>query len=142
MSAGQNEEVEKARAEAVMADERSRIDASEFDLRITITDADGKPLDDVDIRLEWKRPKIPLLSGEWERRIETKKVDSKVRIHEKGWSGLTLSFRKDGYSQQQCKFDINILDEDKSKLTIRKNVLEDLRRKMKEKGFFRGGGGF
>ena len=47
MSAGQNEEVETARAKAVMADEQSRIDASEFDLGITITDADGKPLDDV-----------------------------------------------------------------------------------------------
>ncbi|MBR4254598.1 MAG: hypothetical protein IKQ16_05865 [Lentisphaeria bacterium] len=107
-----------------MADERSRIDASEFDLRITITDADGKPLDGVTMNLEWKRPKIPLLSGEWERRIETKIVDSKskVRIHEKGWSGLTLSFRKDGYSQQQCKFDINIVDEDRSQLTVRKDV--------------------
>jgi hypothetical protein len=107
-----------------MADEQSRIDASEFDLGITITDADGKPLDGVTMNLEWKRPKIPLLSGEWERRIETKIVDSKskVRIHEKGWSGLTLSFRKDGYSQQQCKFDINIVDEDRSQLTVRKDV--------------------
>ena len=46
---------------------------------------------------------------------------SKVRIHEKGWSGLTLTFRKDGYGMER-KFDINILDEDKSKLTMRQDV--------------------
>ena len=118
------EDTGKAIAEAVMTDEQSRIDASEFDLSITITDADGKPLDGVVImELEWKRPKIPLLSGEWERKRETKKVDSKskVRIHEKGWSELTLTFRKDGYGMDR-KFDINILDEDKSKLTMRQDV--------------------
>lgn len=115
----------KAMTEAVMADEQSRIDAAEFDLGITITDADGKPLDGVVImELEWARPRIPLLSGEWERKRETKKVDPKnqFRIHEKGWSELTLTFRKDGYGMELNKFDINILDEDKSKLTMRQDV--------------------
>ena len=38
---GRDEQSERTRS--LLADEQSRIDASEFDLRITVTDADGKP---------------------------------------------------------------------------------------------------
>jgi len=113
---------EKVRAETRMADEQSRIDAAKFDLQFTITDADGKPLNGVTMELERKRPRIPLLSGEWEKKTEKKTVDSKFRIQEKGWTGLDLRFLKDGYHLKQCKFDINILDKDKSKLSMRREI--------------------
>ena len=45
------EQAEKARAGSIRTDEQSRIDASKFDLRITVTDADGKPLDGVTMEL-------------------------------------------------------------------------------------------
>ena len=100
---------EKVRAETRMADEQSRIDASEFDLQFIITDADGKPLNGVTMELERKRPRIPLLSGEWEKKTEKKTVDSKFRIQEKGWTGLDLRFLKDGYYLEDRSYVFDII---------------------------------
>ena len=131
---------EKVRAETRMADEQSRIDAAKFDLQFTITDADGKPLNGVTMELERKRPRIPLLSGEWEKKTEKKTVDSKFRIQEKGWTGLDLRFLKDGYHLEQCKFDINILDKDKSKLSMRREIQVKMTEKSPLPSLFGGGG--
>ena len=131
---------EKVRAETKMVDEQSRIESSEFDLRITVTDEDGNPLDGVAMELERKRPRIPLLSGEWEKKTEKKTVDSKFRIQEKGWTGLDLRFLKDGYHLEQCKFDINILDKDKSKLSMRREIQVKMSEKSPLPSLFGGGG--
>ena len=40
---GRDEQAEKARAGSIRTDEQSRIESSEFDLQISLTDADGKP---------------------------------------------------------------------------------------------------
>ena len=103
---------EKARVEAVLADEQSRIDAAEFDLSFTITDNDGKPLDGVRMELKRERPKLPLLSGEWERKTENgKTVGSNFRLHEKGWTKLELTFTKDGYYLESRMYSINIMSD-------------------------------
>lgn len=135
------EQDEKVRTETKMADEQSRIDAAKFDLQFTITDADGKPLNGVTMELERQRPRLPLLSGEWETQSEKEKaVKSKIHIQEKGWTKINLRFRKDGYHLEQRGFSINILEEDKSKLTMK----QDLQVKMTEKSplpsLFGGGG--
>ena len=70
---GRDEQSERTRS--LLADEQSRIESSEFDLRITVSDTDGKPLDGVTMELELKRPKLPLLSGEWESHREKEKTD-------------------------------------------------------------------
>lgn len=54
---GRDEQSERTRS--LLADEQSRIESSEFDLMITVTDTDGKPLDGVTMELELKRPKLP-----------------------------------------------------------------------------------
>ena len=93
---GRDEQSERTRS--LLADEQSRIESSEFDLRITVTDTDGKPLDGVTMELERSRPDVKLLlSGGKEEKTEKKTVDSKFRIQEKGWTGLRLRFLKDGY---------------------------------------------
>ena len=111
-SADAGRDEQDARIIAVLADEQSRIDASEFDLQFTITDNDGKPLDGVKMELKRERPKLPLLSGEWERKMENgKTVGSKFRIQEKGWTKLELTFTKDGYYLESRMYSINILSD-------------------------------
>ena len=114
---------EKVRTETKMADEQSRIDAAKFDLQFTITDADGKPLDGVTMELELKRPRLPLIGGEWEIKNEKARVvKPEFRIQEKGWSELILRFQKDGFYYETRHFSINILEVDKSKLMMRQDV--------------------
>ena len=128
---GRGGQDEKARAGSIRTDEQSRIDASEFDLRITVTDADGKPLDGVTMELERQRPRLPLLSGEWETQSEKEKaVKSKIHIQEKGWTKINLRFRKDGYHLEQRGFSINILEEDKSKLTMKQDLQVKMSKQM------------
>lgn len=106
-----DEELRKARAEAFLADTQNQIDASEFDLQFTITDPDGKPLDGVMMKMRLERPIVQLLlSGESEsKKPEEKTVDSKFRIHEKGWTSLELTFMKDGYYIETRYYYINFM---------------------------------
>ncbi|MBO7090060.1 MAG: type II secretion system protein GspG [Lentisphaeria bacterium] len=106
-----NEELQKARAEAFLADTQNQIDASEFDLQFTITDDDGKPLDGVMMKMRLERPIVQLLlSGEWESKVmEKKTVDSKFRIHEKGWTRIELTFTKSGYYLEDRYYNINFM---------------------------------
>ena len=94
-------------------DLQSRIDAAEFDLLFTITDTDGKPLDGVEVEISWSRP-IPglILSGRGETKSEEKTVDSQFRIQEKGWTGLELTFMKDGYYIETRRYHINFMPND------------------------------
>ncbi|MBP5585161.1 MAG: type II secretion system protein GspG [Lentisphaeria bacterium] len=106
-----NEELQKARAEAFLADTQNQIDASEFDLRFTITDADGKPLDGVKVEMRLERPVVKLLlsGGSESKKPEEKTVDSKFSIHEKGWTSLELTFMKDGYYIEDRYYYINFM---------------------------------
>ena len=132
---------QSGRIRSLLADEQSRIESSEFDLRITVTDTDGKPLDGVTMELERSRPKLPLLSGEWETQREKEKaVKSKIHIQEKGWTKLVLRFRKDGYHLEQRGFSINILEEDKSKLTMKQDLQVKMSKQMPLASLFGGGG--
>ncbi len=127
-----DEELQKARAEAFLADTQNQIDASEFDLQFTITDDDGKPLDGVMMKMRLERPIVQLLlSGESESKVmEKKTVDSKFRIHEKGWTSLELTFMKDGYYIETRRYHINFMPNDsrdlgpdgKSKLVMKEDV--------------------
>ena len=109
-----DEELQKARAEAFLADTQNQIDASEFDLQFTVTDTDGKPLDGVMMKMRLERPIVQLLlSGESESKVmEKKTVDSKFRIHEKGWPSLELTFMKDGYYIETRRYHINFMPND------------------------------
>lgn len=131
---------QSGRIRSLLADEQSRIESSEFDLRITVTDADGKPLDGVTMELERKRPRIPLLSGEWEKKTEKKTVDSKFRIQEKGWTKIDLRFRKDGYHLEQRSFSINIMNEDKANLFVKRDLQVKMSKQMPLASLFGGGG--
>ena len=106
-----DEELQKARAEAFLADTQNQIDASEFDLQFTITDDDGKPLDGVMMKMRLERPIVQLLlSGESESKVmENKTVDSKFRIHEKGWTRIELTFTKSGYYLEDRYYNINFM---------------------------------
>ncbi len=136
---GRDEQSERTRS--LLADEQSRIESSEFDLRITVTDADGKPLDGVTMELELKRPKLPLLSGEWESQREKEKtVKSKIHIQEKGWTKIDLRFRKDGYHLEQRSFSINIMNEDKANLFVKRDLQVKMSKQMPIASLFGGGG--
>ncbi|MDD6338513.1 MAG: hypothetical protein PUC15_09070, partial [Lentisphaeria bacterium] len=106
-----NEELQKARAEAFLADTQNQIDASEFDLRFTITDDDGKPLDGVKVEMRLERPVVELLlsGGSESKKPEEKTVDSKFSIHEKGWTRLELMFKKSGYYLEDRYYYINFM---------------------------------
>ena len=106
-----DEELQKARAEAFLADTQNQIDASEFDLQFTITDTDGKPLDGVKVEMRLERPVVKLLlsGGSESKKPEEKTVDSKFSIHEKGWTRLELMFKKSGYHIEDRRYTINIM---------------------------------
>ena len=106
-----DEELQKARAEAFLADTQNQIDASEFDLQFTVTDTDGKPLDGVKVEMRLERPVVKLLlsGGSESKKPEEKTVDSKFSIHEKGWTRLELMFKKSGYHIEDRRYTINIM---------------------------------
>ena len=106
-----DEELQKARAEAFLADTQNQIDASEFDLQFTVTDTDGKPLDGVKVEIRLERPVVKLLlsGGSESKKPEEKTVDSKFSIHEKGWTRLELMFKKSGYHIEDRRYTINIM---------------------------------
>ena len=106
-----DEELRKARIEAFMVDTQNLIDASEFDLQFTITDADGKPLDGVKVEMRLERPVVKLLlsGGSESKKPEEKTVDSKFSIHEKGWTRLELMFKKSGYYLENRYYNINFM---------------------------------
>ena len=104
---------EEERWKALIADLQSSLDASEFDLQFTITDTDGKPLDGVIVEIRQERPILrQILSGGGEKKSEEKTVDSKFRIHEKGWTRLELHFLKDGYYIEDRNYNINFMPND------------------------------
>jgi len=107
----QTEDKEKEAWASFINELQNRIDASEFDLRFTITDTDGKPLDGVTMELERSRPDVKLLlSGGKEEKNEKKTVDSKFRIQEKGWTRLELRFLKDGYYIEDRGYGFNLIE--------------------------------
>lgn len=108
-----DEEKEKALWASFINDMQKTLDATEFDLQFTITDANGKPLDGVSVEIEQERPILQqLLSGKGETKKEKKTVDSGFRIHEKGWPSLELTFLKDGYYRETRRYHINFMPND------------------------------
>ena len=104
-------EEEKERIDAFFTGLQNLIEASEFDLQFTITDDDGRPLDDVNLEMRLERPILQLLlSGGSESKVmDERTVDSKFRIHEKGWTRLELMFKKSGYHIEDRNYHINIM---------------------------------
>jgi hypothetical protein len=93
------------------------------------------------MELELKRPKLPLLSGEWESQREKEKtVKSKIHIQEKGWTKIDLRFRKDGYHLEQRSFSINIMNEDKANLFVKRDLQVKMSKQMPIASLFGGGG--
>lgn len=86
-------EISKEQAAGLLQEQiQDNIESSEFDIRVNVTDGDGKPLNGVRLEIEFSRPdmKYPLLSGKKESKAETKTIDSELRIQGKGWTNLRV----------------------------------------------------
>ena len=118
-------EISKEQAAGLLQEQiQDNIESSEFDIRVNVTDGDGKPLNGVRLEIEFSRPdmKYPLLSGKKESKAETKTIDSELRIQGKGWTNLSLVFRKDGYFIESRRFQIDFMRSDPSPVTLRENL--------------------
>ena len=85
------------------ADDNLRITSSGFDIRGTVTDEDGNPLDGVKMEMAFSR--VNTASFRSENLNETETVDSAFHVQRKGWTELQLTFLKDGYFPERLAFD-------------------------------------
>lgn len=85
------------------ADDNLRISSSGFDIRGTVMDEDGNPLDGVTMETAFSR--VNTASFRSENLNETETVDSAFHVQRKGWTELRLVFRKDGYFPERLAFD-------------------------------------
>ena len=85
------------------ADDNLRIASSGFDIRGTVTDEDGNPLDGVTMEMAFSR--VNTASFRSENLNETETVDSAFHVRRKGWTELRMEFWKDGYFPERLAFD-------------------------------------
>ena len=95
------------------ADDNLRISSSGFDIRGTVTDEDGNPLDGVTMEMAFSR--VNTASFRSENLNETETVDSAFHVQRKGWTELQLTFWKDGYFPERLAFDSPWLEKGKKR---------------------------
>ena len=94
-------------------DDNLRISSSGFDIRGTVTDEDGNPLDGVTMEMAFSR--VNTASFRSENLNETETVDSAFHVQRKGWTELQLTFWKDGYFPERLAFDSPWLEKGKKR---------------------------
>ncbi len=98
------EELERAeRFAAVMGGFKDNLDNLETDIRGTVVDEDGKPLEDVSMEVRFEKPEFPFMTKN-EHKVETSKVSGKFEIKKKGYNSVEITFRKEDYYFEKFRF--------------------------------------
>lgn len=98
------EELERAEMFAAMMNGfKDNLDNLETDIRGTVVDEDGKPLEDVRMEVRFEKPEFPFMTKS-EHKVENSKVSGKFEIRKKGYSNVEIKFHKEDYYFEEFRF--------------------------------------
>lgn len=92
-----------------------------FDIHGTVTDTEGKALDDVNIVIDLSRPDYRNIThSEYEKERIT--ANREFHVKKEGWTRLTMRFSKGGYYTEKRSFHIDLTKKDPSSRAIRETI--------------------
>ena len=108
-----------------------RLNSTFFNLKGAITDADGTPLDEVEMEIKYSRPTLPFMD-KTESKTELKTINSTFNVIIAGYSDISLLFYKEGYYVETLNLTNDFLQKDKKKEAF--SISKDLHIKMIKRG--------